>query len=79
MSEPTEVVLMGKKLVDSLFLRAQAQINKGDIHENQGFELEKNLDKWLDAYDTKLNYQEKCRIREYFYKKMKTLNSARKE
>ena len=71
----SQVVLNGKKLIDGLYTLARGQISKGDIHENQGYELQPKLDKWLSAYDAFLSYQDKQRLIDYFNRKMDSLVS----
>jgi hypothetical protein len=70
-------VKCGKALVNQLYARAQAQIDRGDVHENQGYELMYKLDNWFALYDRNLNYQQHCEVKEYFFERMKALDYKR--
>jgi hypothetical protein len=70
---------MGRKVVDNLVMRTEIQIEGGDIHENQGYELQPTLDKWINAYDKYLTYQEKCDLRQYFFDRIKAIDSSRRK
>ena len=69
---------IGRKVVDNIVMRTEIEIEGGDIHENQGYEKQPILDKWINAYDKYLNYQEKCELREYFFACIKAIDSARR-
>jgi hypothetical protein len=70
-----KVIIQGKKYIDALYKQAHDQIAKGDIHENQGYELQPKLDNWIVAYDKYLTYQEKMKLVDYFTRKMDSLVS----
>jgi len=71
------IMRIGKKLVNRLAIRAQNQIDSGDVHENQGLEFERDLNAWLSAYDRYLSYQERYEIKEYFWERIKNLDYKR--
>jgi hypothetical protein len=75
--DSVRIVRVGKKLVAQLAAKAQNQIDRGDVHENQGFELEPKLNDWFQAYDRYLTYQERCEVKDYFWERMKTLDYKR--
>jgi hypothetical protein len=56
----------GKKMVKQYLIRAQAQIDRGHVHENQGMEFEPKVRDWLAKFDKYLTYQEKCEIQQAF-------------
>ena len=64
---------IAKIMVDNLFHRAEVQIKSGDVHENQGYELQCHMDDWLSSFDKFLTYQERQRIITYFFRKMDSL------
>lgn len=70
---------IGRKVVDNIIMKTEIEIEGGNIHENQGYEKQSTLDKWINAYDRYLTYQEKCELREYFFTRIKAINSARRK
>jgi hypothetical protein len=74
---PTAVRL-GKKVVDGLVNAVQAQIDSGDVHENQDFEMYPKLDKWLQAMEKSMAASEVYQVKDYFNDQMKHLDYSRK-